>query len=308
MEFWSGRLIGIPKTEKGPPPRCQRAERLLTFEFCVVTMTSPVLPAPPFPPPDMLVARRVTGRVISPEVSPDTNGNPLDLFCGDLKGDDSSDLRGNILVLEDPSSGESSRAYWLQRKLSKTTNGYARVGFLVRPTKTSGARRVEHRDGGEDEWCVQPSERGPYPFEMVAIKIQDRAKLEGKSQSAQQHIEIRDPMVEMSALQMVYANDLSRSGHVVCTREICSDDSHVYIIVPFHGEGSLFEYVMEKGGLGEGVARHFFQQIIRVRCVRLRKGLAHLVTLAIPSHARSLCTSGTTNAERSGNIPSGSFA
>ena len=155
-----------------------------------------------------------------------------------------SSMAGNILVIKLP---EGDRAYWLQRKMCDTSRGSIRVAFLLE-------KRIPN-DKGSMEWTVQPS-NGPYPFEMMAIKIQDKRAVE----SAQSG---RDATVEFAALQAIAA--LNESSHAVGTRQVCTDADKVYIIMPYHGEGSLFQYVVECGRLSEGVARHFFRQIISVR-------------------------------------------
>lgn len=214
----------------------------------------------PFDAPELIDAKRVTGLVIVPENQGDEGeADPLDLgwnaSCSSIQTQTGppalqrrSSLSGNILLIHGP---EGDSAIFLQRKISKTTFGSVRVGF-----------RVEQKALKDDvgiEWDVIRSD-GPYPFEMVAVKLQDKHKvmteLEGN---------VIDPKAELSALQVISKCDLNGESRVVRAEYICSDKSTLYSIMPFNGEGSLFQYVVECGRLDEPVARHFFQQILQVR-------------------------------------------
>lgn len=160
----------------------------------------------------------------------------------------STSLSGHILIVQTP---QGEHAYWLQRKMCKTTRGSVRLGFRVTKLETDPTT-----------WTVQPATSGPYPYEMVAIKIQDKAACEHTSKAS------RDPNVEFSALQRIAEADLD--GPVVAGI-VCADKEHIFTIMPYFGEGSLAQYVVERGRLSEGVARHFFRQIISVS-KRLERG------------------------------------
>jgi serine/threonine protein kinase len=164
-------------------------------------------------------------------------------------------LSGNILIVQTP---KGEYAYWLQRKMSKTTRGSLRLGYRV----------TRLNDKKPSTWTVQPSTSGPYPHEMVAIKIQDRVACEHPSKAN------RDPFVEFSALQAMAREDPDGMNMVV-TGIVCADTKHIFCIMPYFGEGSLAEYVVERGCLSEGVARHFFRQIIAGLCAMQHAGLCH---------------------------------
>lgn len=219
-------------------------------------------PADPiaFDPPQILNAKRVTGLVVVPEYEKsDLKANPLDLSWNAMapehleSGSDPptlkrrSSLAGNILLVEHP---EGQKAFFLQRKMAKTSHGCLRVGFLC-----------EQKIGGM-EWNVIKSD-GPHPkFEMVTIKIESKDKVlvndTGKDTFT------KDPTVELSALQMIAAYDPRGEGGVIGSSCICADHTHVFSVLPFHGEGTLFQHVVESGRLEERMAQHFFQQILKV--------------------------------------------
>jgi hypothetical protein len=214
----------------------------------------------PFDPPEILTAKRVTGLVVVPENElSDIKANPLDLSWNasaapqvETSGPPAlrrrNSLSGNILLVNHP---DGQKAYFLQRKMAKTTFGCVRVGFLCE-------QRMEEGDTGM-EWDVVKSD-GPYPFEMVAVKMESKEKVLGHEVGS----DTKDPTVELSALQMIAAYDPKGECGVIGTSVICADHSNVFVIIPFHGEGTLFQHVVESGRLSEPVARHFFQQIIKV--------------------------------------------
>lgn len=202
-----------------------------------------------FPAPEMFCARRISGLVVADEESGGRKADhppPPELHR-------SSSIAGNILLVEEPNS--SPRAYWLHRKfkLSNTSNGCLRVGYKLRTKNESNADTKK-----DTVWCVQKSSGGPYPYEMVAIKVQDRFSIFNDQKAGD-----RNPSIELSALQMVKELDPNSEGHVIGTREMCLDEKHIYTIMPYFGGGTLFDYVAECGRLPECVARHFFKQIIR---------------------------------------------
>ena len=217
----------------------------------------------PFDEPTLLDARRVTGLVIVPENDDiEKDANPLDLSWNASIGSSieldvtagppslkrRSSLSGNILLVNHPDKGDT--AYFLQRKLSKTTHGSVRVGFKVEQKKLV--------DDVGIEWDVIKSD-GPYPFEMFAIKLQDKQKI-----LSTKDMVMMDPKVELSALQLIAEKDPNGDGHVISAHYLCTDRNTVFSITPFSGEGSLFEFVVECGRLEEPVARYYFQQILKV--------------------------------------------
>jgi hypothetical protein len=212
----------------------------------------------------------MTGGVLASENLPKIGSDPLELVAGIVDDSDDSQqqsktnhnfIPANILLVQ--SSDSSQRAYWLQRKISHTTNGSVRVGFALQPA----GQNISYEGGDDsDGWLVQASTDStvPYLFEMVAIKVQDRDKVEGFYDPSRPRNGNRDPTVELSAMHWIHSHNSSANAHVVGTSEICVDNNQIYAIVPYHGEGSLFQYVLECGRLGESVARYFFQQIVQV--------------------------------------------
>jgi len=203
----------------------------------------------PLPPPVLYPAKIVPGEVEAPGDSENTSNAVYPdqqeaMPTPPTSLERSVSLSGNILIVESP---QGERAYWLQRKMCKTTRGSVRLGF-----------RVTRREGASATWTVQPATHGPYSFEMVAIKVQSRAACEHVPKVC------RDPKVETSALQMLCKHDPEGVGTVVAGL-ICADQDNIFIIMPYFGEGSLAEYIAECGRLSEGVSRHFFRQIISVR-------------------------------------------
>ena len=218
------------------------------------TMQRSVAPEP-LPPPVFYPARRVHGLVEAPNTSDaiDHDSLPGQFPLAMSVPEDQDTMAsptlqraaiesGDILIVQMP---EGERAYWVQRKMCKTTRGCVRLGF-----------RLTKRDDTSMIWTLQQS-TNTYPFDMVAIKSQDKQACEHPSRSC------RDPNVEFSAVQMIARHDPEGLGHVVIG-EVCADNDQIYIIMPYFGEGSLAEYIAESGRLSESVARHFFRQIISV--------------------------------------------
>lgn len=219
----------------------------------------------PFDPPTILVGQRKTGLVIVPDAE-ESEADPLDLsWNATASGSSLTDtdttntngraalrrrasLNGNILHVPD-----RKESYFMQRKIGKTAYGSVRVGFLLETnlddSGLSGYMSTEYDVVRSD---------GPYPFEMVAIKVYDQKKMDDEGEGAQ---------TELAALEMIAKaeNGGAASLFVQYSHCVCADSNSVYVIVPFHGEGTLFQYVVESGTLSEPVARHYFQQILKVR-------------------------------------------
>jgi hypothetical protein len=157
----------------------------------------------PFDPPEILTAKRVTGLVVVPENElSDINANPLDLSWNASAAPEvqtsgppalrrRNSLSGNILLVN---QADGQKGYFLQRKMAKTTFGCVRVGFLCEQRKEEGDTGME--------WDVIKSD-GPYPFEMVAIKMESKEKVLAHEVGS----DSKDPTVELSALQMIAAYD-----------------------------------------------------------------------------------------------------
>lgn len=229
------------------------------------TLDLPVDPEP-LPPPVLYPAKRVHGVVEAPNENDGIGENFMGQFPAIAMMVPSEQgavavptlkqtgiKSGDIVIIQTP---EGELAYWIQRKLCHTTHGCVRLGF-----------RLTKKGDSDAGWTVQRS-NGIYPFEMVAIKIQDKQACKHTPKSC------RDPNGEFSALQMIAKHDPEGVGHVV-TGIVCADDDQTYIIMPHFGDGSLAEFIAESGRLSEGVARHFFRQIITGLCTMKEVGLSH---------------------------------
>jgi hypothetical protein len=226
-------------------------------------MSIPLSEHIPLGPPDLLRAKRVTGMVVVPESHEfdQDQGDPLDLDWNASISNFAeqgpptlrrrSSLSGNILKVEDP---QGEKAYFLQRKISKTSYGSVRVGFLLQSTGDESGMGVEYNVVRSD---------GPYPFEMVAIKMHRLSPImDPESEECEHSSSLEVANTELAALKMVA--DKNPRGNVEYSLCTCSDHNTTYAIVPFHGEGNLFQYVVECGSLEETVARHFFKKILMV--------------------------------------------
>ena len=202
----------------------------------------PVQAPPPFPPPVLLSARRLMGEVLTSAVENDGVTQAPSLVR-------KSSLAGNILLVQDDQNPKAEKkTFMLQRKLKASTHGSVRLGFVLRdPSKSeSGVWELvpKSNDGGDGDL-----------FEMVAVKIEPKNSTE-------------NPLVDLSALQWIAANDPEGKGHLLGPAIIAADDAHYYTITPFQNGGSLLDYCAEVGQLPENEARFIFRQMLKVRIVR----------------------------------------
>ena len=234
-----------------------------------MTMATTTTTTLPLDSPHFLTAKRVTGLVKVPESDENVDGgDPLDLdFNASVCSFDEtagatwpmaagppalkrrSSLNGNILWVDTP---EGQKCFLLQRKIDKAAYESVRVGFLL--------HRDLDQEGGIEYNAIRSN--GPYPFEMVGINVQDKDQLMAPNTNS-----LVSAQVELAALQLIAQHDKTGEGCVDRSHFICADAITAYVMVPFHGEGSLFQYVVECGTLSEPVARHYFRQILTVRDV-----------------------------------------
>lgn len=257
----------------------------------MTTLSSPLTEPIPFEPIAFLDAKRVTGLVLVPEAEKnrgksnsgsstnDEGDDPLDLHFNastDMsfaeKGPPAlqrkSSLNGNILWI-----GNHQKAFFLQRKIGNIAagNGSIRVGFALEQALFENDDEddgTSNNFGMGTEYDVIRSD-GPYPFEMVAIKVQNSDTVMGNAPEGAPVAAdvVSSAKVELAALQLIakhYTGDAADACHVDYCHYICLDRSTTYAIGPFYGEGSLFQYVVECGTLSEPIARHFFKQILMV--------------------------------------------
>ena len=192
-------------------------------------------------------------------------------------------MSGNVLVvLEEGSSdiNQAQRAYWIQRKIGKTTAGSVRIGYVLRRRKAEGQGVGEdsYNTHGSAQWEVTPKESKPSSssstnegggvpaadaaYEMVAIKMYDKSKCTGNKANG--------PAVEIAASQLLarHAGDPA-FHHVLGTLDVLSDERHVYLITPYCDGGDLLSVLESRGRLEESVARYIFKQLLSVSALLL---------------------------------------
>ena len=192
-------------------------------------------------------------------------------------------MSGNVLVVleEGNNSGDidqAQRAYWIQRKIGKTTAGSVRIGYTLR-------RR--NSDGKGDQWEVTPkgsskpssssstSECGNgvpaadgAAYEMVAIKMYERSKCTRNKANG--------PAVEIAASQHLARHVADPSfHHVLGVCDVLADDRHVYLIMPYCDGGDLLSILESRGRLEESVARHIFKQLLSALELFQSVGICH---------------------------------
>lgn len=186
----------------------------------------------PWDKPSFLSVEKIIGTIASSE---DEEGNQEEAQILKLSSDDDS----------------STKYYFLERKLNETGFASVHVGFAVEPKS----------DNNEYQIIKSSSTVTPYTFEMVAIKLFDRENMD-LAEVAKKTAALPSAMTEMAALEMISKQNEGDSHVDYCT-SIGSDKDTYYAIVPFHGEGTLFQYVAESGALAEPIARHCFRQILK---------------------------------------------
>jgi hypothetical protein len=222
----------------------------------------------PFDPPHLLTARRKAGFVDVPETE---NASPLGWDGSSQRGDVSDSLSqqqqrssltgptclqrtqtmaGNIIMFEDES--KPPQAFWLQRKIGKSSNGVVRLGYKLRPNS-----KPDFKDSTE-AWELATEESGLQP--IVTINMMHSSVLDLKSED----MDVHNPLDELSALQMIAQHGDGENAHVVGTQLVATCSQHVYAILPYYPDGTLLQYCQMQGSLEESVARFFFRQILKV--------------------------------------------
>jgi len=209
-------------------------------------MSLPAQTPPPFSTQCLLKAKRVFGFVQPPIDNVKTDAESTAKEDGQLVAPPpsqrtSSTRDGNILVIDHPNG---SKAYLLQRKIGSSLHGSVRIGFALKYPKEE-----------EDPWEIAKGDNL-----LVTIKVENKS----------QEDNVQDPMAEISALQLIAAYDPEMKGHVMGTSMVGADYKNIYVVTPFHYEGSLFDYCSEAGRLCENDARFFFLQILQVSRVARR--------------------------------------
>lgn len=217
-----------------------------------------------FESPKLLTARRHIGFVDVPdnaieeaplELMPQAalKGNRRSIFtksADQMPGPTSlkraATMSGTIIVIE-----ESNEAYWLARKVEDThTHGITRLGYKLRPNSREEFKNANGAwELDIDESCLHPI----VTIKMMHTNILDKNSEENRS--------VHSPLNELSYLQMIGNGNRHVDGaNAVAT---CSND--VYVVLPYHRDGTLEEYCRFQGNLPESLARFFFRQILEVR-------------------------------------------
>jgi hypothetical protein len=230
----------------------------------------------PFDPPKLLKARRSTGFVDIPEdkdaVQEEWNGRRTissgNGSSSDIPETDNSSkfgpthlqrektMAGNKIIFEP--DGEPPQAFWLQRKIGKSSHGIIRLGYkLRRNTKPSF-------EGSPEAWELDVDEAGE--ASLFKFLIMHSSVLDMKSDNH----EVQSPLDNLSALQMIAQNNNANDAHVVGAYLLGACPSFLYAVIPYYPDGTLLQYCMTNGPLEEPIARFFFRQIVKVRIYRSR--------------------------------------
>lgn len=160
-------------------------------------------------------------------------------------------MAGNIVVFEP--EGSPSKAFWLSRKIGRTSHADFRLGYQLRPNTKPDAKESGQGwelDVGENEETI-----------LVKIMILHSSVLEMKSDGEAG----QSPLDVLSALQMIAQHIRSDDAHVVGTDLVGTCQSHIYAVLPYFPKGNLLDYCLSRGNLEEPVARYLFCQILKVR-------------------------------------------
>jgi serine/threonine protein kinase len=258
-----------------------------------VRAQAPPAPPPDFPTPQVSEGRRTAGHVQVPDPTSENEG-PLEMSwkiasagalmeASPTKLRRTSSIAGNILV-KNVEGSSPQKAFWLQRKLTEEshTHNYVRIGFPLQPV-------MSEEGSVTGAWTVtKADEGGLYPFEMVAIKVQEYRTVfpeeedcaengkEGDDNMGEQSNKVgptRNARNEIAALQMIKEVDPDGRGNVVGAECVVGDEVSVYIVMPYCKEGTLLDMVgasRKNGRLDEADARMYFASILNVRCCVVR--------------------------------------
>jgi serine/threonine protein kinase len=165
-------------------------------------------------------------------------------------------MSGDIVIVEE--DGWPPRAFWLQRKVNQLTHGIVRLGFTLQPNTSPESA------GSGETWELTPPETDGH-HKKVQIDILDTRILDINLSA--EVSPVRNPLYEICALQMVAEHNDTRDAHVVGTKLVATSPQNVFVVMPYHRDGTLFHYCLSKGSLEEPVARFFFRQILKVRAI-----------------------------------------
>lgn len=245
-----------------------------------------------FPPPNLDQCHRYHGRIINTDGQEIVDDVVVPLN-GDLSDEEdcySSDESGNHngndnmgtserTAATSPSSHAADHAYWLQRELREAIYGGVWLAQIL--------ERIPTNDGSL-RWRATP--------EKAAIKIMDFHKIMEEDKTSAER-----PLQEIGAMQhlanhialgqgiayMEAASDMSAAQrreraiqammehHVMTPFDVLSDDSNIYLVMPFCGGGELFDALESRQRLPADEARFWFKQVLKGVESLQRAGICH---------------------------------
>lgn len=237
----------------------------------------------PFDPPKLLTVRRSSGFVDIPEdkepikeewygrrsftrgkgsssSEPFASAGDRKTFAGPTHLQREKTMAGNIVIFD--LDGEPPQAFWLQRKIGKLSHGVIRLGYRLRRN-----RKPDFKESNE-AWELDLDETGD-AF-LVKFLIMHSSVLDMKSDNQEA---VRSPLDNLSALQMVAQNKSPDEAHVVGALLLGACSSHLYAVIPYYPDGTLWQYCISKGNVEEPIARFFFRQILQVSFDSSRRSL-----------------------------------
>jgi len=188
-------------------------------------------------------------------------------------------LAGHIIIFEteQEDGAVKEQAIWLQRKIGvKVLGGIIRLGCML--TKKTPPSSQSEDDDGDDEafeaWELSVDEEGnPFFVKVVIMPSYVLHQANDDFSRGSKH----NATNELIALQRIAANanangngdsgagaGLTVETHVIGSSLIGTKDECVYAVLPHNPNGTLMQYTVSHGNLEEGVARFFFQQILKV--------------------------------------------
>jgi hypothetical protein len=246
-----------------------------------------------FPPPNLNQCHRYHGRIINTDDQEivDDVVVPLkgdlsdedDCYSSSESGSDHDDeergMTDNTTAATSPSSQAAEHAYWLQLELREAIYGGVWLAQIL--------ERIPTNDGSL-RWRATP--------EKAAIKIMDRHKI-----MEEDKISAERPLQEIGAMQhlanhialgqgieyMVAESNMSASQrreravqammehHVMTPYDVLSDDSNIYLVMPFCGGGELFDALESRKQFPADEARFWFKQVLKGVESLQRAGICH---------------------------------
>lgn len=152
------------------------------------------------------------------------------------------------------------KAYWIQRKLRRTTHGFVRVGTVVRPRPQNESEIVQSMITESNNSCDADSffqnndEVNEIAHNLEWVATGDMVAIK-HSEIGKEFNPLDDssgPMKEIKALNRVSqknaeCHDRGKSNHVIEILNVLKDEEHVYVVLPYCDGGDLSTYVQMMG-------------------------------------------------------------